>query len=200
MNYWFSIVIPVVIAHLLLCLSFLLQPIDFWILFPLSLFVLSVYALTRERLLLELQNHILWLGFVSGFLLYGVFAFGKWFIAWSGIPLLEQLEALYQLVQPVSLWNYLFLFLIIIPGEELFWRGLVVKRLSMKFSPMLSVSVGALFYASAHIYSGTILLVVAALLAGFVWGWIYLRTRSIWVAIFSHLVFDLFLLVVWPLM
>nr|WP_286170655.1 CPBP family intramembrane glutamic endopeptidase [Bacillus sp. NTK071] len=112
---------------------------------------------------------------------------------------ITQLEELYRLVAPIQGWHYVSLIFVIIPGEELFWRGVVqdhVEKATLRYPVILA----ALLYMSAHIYAGAFLLLVAAVLAGTVWGYLYKKTSNMTIPIISHLVFDLLLLVFFPLL
>jgi membrane protease YdiL (CAAX protease family) len=85
------------------------------------------------------------------------------------------------------------------PGEELFWRGFVQKRLLHYFGPYMSIFIGALLYASVHIYSGTLILMLAAFFSGLMWGALYLWKRSMPLVIVSHIVFDIMIFIILPL-
>ena len=188
------------LAFSLLYISFYWQPIDFWILFPLSLLLLTVWSWLFEHHDLKRPSLRLWLTAMgSGIVLYIIFVIGNWFVRVSGLPLISNLESLYTLVKPTDPIHYLWLFLIIIPGEEWFWRGFIVKRLTNHFSFHKAAIYGTILYASAHLATGSLLLVLAALLAGLIWSYLYVRTNSIWVPIISHLIFDFFLLIFFPL-
>jgi membrane protease YdiL (CAAX protease family) len=185
-------VLYVIIAYLLLLVSFS-QTSYFWPVFTVSMLTLIITACSKQRFLyVRMKMRTFWLAVLSGVLLYSVFALGKWLIVILDLPLLTSLTELYAAVSPATWWHYLVLFLIIIPGEELFWRGFVGAQLGMVPSILL--------YAGAHVASGSILLVIAALIGGFVWGELYRRTGSLQAAVLSHLVFDLFLLVLFPLL
>lgn len=190
-----------ILAHLLLWFSFSWQPIPFWVIFSLSLALLSLYAVKQETMDVkgDLLHTFIW-GLLSGTLIYVLFAMGKWMIVIWDLPLLDQLFTLYALVKPIELWHFIVLFLIIIPGEELFWRGFILKRLSMTLQPIPAVLLASLLYASAHIYAGSILLILAAVVAGTLWGTLYLWKKNIWLCILSHAVFNLFLLILFPLL
>ncbi|WP_100372514.1 CPBP family intramembrane glutamic endopeptidase [Bacillus sp. FJAT-45037] len=189
------------LALSLLAISFWWQPIDFWMLFPLSLFILTMVAWATTKMdISSLTSKDVTIGVVSGVALYGVFALGKWLIEVTGLPLMDQLHTLYTLVQPTSTIHYVWLFLIVIPGEEWFWRGFLVKRLLVNHTSINAALIGTALYALAHVFAGSILLVLAACIAGFVWSWIYIKTRNLWIAILSHLVFDVFLLLLLPLL
>ncbi|WP_216829491.1 CPBP family intramembrane glutamic endopeptidase [Alkalihalobacterium elongatum] len=190
-----------IVAHFLLWLSFAWQPLPFWVLFPFALLILIGIAILFVPIKLQpvsFSDYLLGLG--TGFGLYILFALGKNLIEWLNLPFIEQLHSLYALVQPVEWWHYLMLFLIVIPGEELFWRGFVFQKVNEYVSPILAIIISSVLYASAHIYAGTFLLLVAALIAGPVWAYLYYRTQNINIAILSHSIFNLFLLVLLPLL
>ncbi|WP_235820403.1 CPBP family intramembrane glutamic endopeptidase [Halalkalibacter krulwichiae] len=193
--------LSLLIAFLLLFSSFSWQPIDFWVLFPLSLLLLIGWSFIFEQHELKRPtfSHFIY-AVGSGIFLYGLFAIGKWLLTFLNLPLLDELESLYNVVQPTEPLHFLWLFLIIIPGEEWFWRGYVVKRLMKHVSNIQATILGTLLYAAAHLVTGSILLVLAALFAGLAWSFLYTQTRNIWLPILSHLVFNLFLLILFPLL
>ncbi|MCL7747142.1 CPBP family intramembrane glutamic endopeptidase [Halalkalibacter alkaliphilus] len=187
-------------AVMLLSISFFFLPTYFWILFPLSLFLLTMYSwLFENQQVKKLLLSHWFLSLASGLILYLFFAFGNWLIKISGIPLMDQLQTLYALVKPTDWLHYVWLFIIIIPGEEWFWRGFIVKRLSKKTTLYKAAFIGTFLYGSAHFVAGSLLLVLAALLGGFLWSILYLKTRNILVPIISHLFFDVLLLILFPL-
>ncbi|WP_051317316.1 CPBP family intramembrane glutamic endopeptidase [Ectobacillus panaciterrae] len=196
----YNLLISLFLAYLLLAYSFHLTK-TFWPFFSLSLLIMIGLAYAQEGIVIK---RISWLeisyGLVSGTLLYLIFALGKWLIVALQLPLLQSLTELYQIVSPRVWWHYLVLFAIIIPGEELFWRGYIQRRLTRVIAPSLGILLSTLLYAAAHLSSGSLLLVIAALVGGVFWGGIYHRTGSIEMAILSHLMFDLLLLVLLPLL
>ncbi|WP_100406854.1 CPBP family intramembrane glutamic endopeptidase [Bacillus solitudinis] len=196
-SFWFGLLL----AALLLALSFKWQPLGFWIIFPLSLAILSLYAISFTKMEIRLLSKKEWgLAVISGTLLYLLFAVGNWLIELTGLPLLSQLRELYELVQPKSILHFIWLFLIIIPGEEWFWRGFIVKKLTERAQPLKASIIGTCLYAGVHLFSGSLLLVLAALFAGFIWSYLYARTKNLAIVIVSHLVFDCLLLLVFPLL
>ncbi|KGA97116.1 hypothetical protein BALCAV_0212130, partial [Alkalihalobacillus alcalophilus ATCC 27647 = CGMCC 1.3604] len=194
-TYW-----GLLLASVLLFISFLWQPIDFWIVFPLSLALLTVYALfCTDTPLFQAAKKGWIVAPVSGIMIYLLFAIGKEFLIITGIPLLSSLEQLYQLVQPKEWYHYIWLFFIIIPGEEFFWRYFMLNQWLHKFSVTKAILIATLCYGIVHLLSGSLLLVLAALIAGLVWNYLYYRTKNIWAVIVCHQVFNLFLLVLFPL-
>ncbi|WP_408010586.1 CPBP family intramembrane glutamic endopeptidase [Pseudalkalibacillus sp. A8] len=172
---------------------------NFWFLFPLVQGGLLLFALLLGKLMLKLPSKKqIAIGVGSGIVLYGLFAFGKLLVNVFMSGLFEELENLYGLISPKIWWHTLIVFTIIIPAEEFFWRGYVQSRLSgsVRFRLVLSV----LLYALAHLASGSILLVLAALFAGIVWAILYEKTKNILVPLLSHLVFDILLFLAFPLL
>ncbi len=139
------------------------------------------------------------IGCCSGVALYLIFVVGKVVIIILQLPFINQIQALYETVNPTLWWHYIVLFCVIIPGEELFWRGLIQQRLSYLIKPEQAIFAGAILYASAHIYAGNIVLVLASLIGGIIWGSLYVWKRNMVLLISSHIIFDLFLVILFPL-
>ncbi len=197
----FTIIIWV-LANLLLGISFQLTD-HFWILFPISLLILMLISISsgvidsKNKKPLLSQDVVY--GIVTGSILYGVFLVTYLLLKVLPLPLLPYVEELYRIVGPSSWWHYVALILIIIPGEEVFWRGFVQPRLIRAMGRIQGLMIAATMYALAHIWTGNPMLVAAAMTAGIVWGALYEWKKSLVLIIISHLVFDLWLLVIFPL-
>jgi CAAX amino terminal protease family. len=59
--------------------------------------------------------------------------------------------------------------LLVAPGEELFWRGLVNRYLAQQFGPVAGNAAGATIYGAIHLVSGNLTLTGAAGVAGAFW-------------------------------
>ncbi|MCA0985938.1 CPBP family intramembrane glutamic endopeptidase [Guptibacillus algicola] len=188
----------ILIAHLLLFLSFFVFSNVFWQVFTVSLLLLIILSY-RSATWKKITFDQLLIGTLSGLLLYLLFYIGKQFMLILFPEMITSLQSLYDFISPKEKWHYVSLILVIIPGEELFWRGFVQGKLE-KASTAFPILLATVLYTSVHIYAGTLLLLAAALLAGFTWGYLYKRTGTITVPILSHLVFDLMLLVFFPLL
>ncbi len=189
----------IIIAHILLYLSFS-HITSFWLYFTASFLILIIIALYKEHMKFYFSfKEILLYGVSSGFGLYLLFAFGNYIMQVLQVQLIGEIHELYKTVNPTLFWQYLTLFLIIIPGEEIFWRGYIQKRLSYYISPKRSIIFASLLYASANIYADSILLLFAALLSGLLWGGLYHWKKNLLISIASHIVFDLLILVIFPL-
>lgn len=186
------------LAHLLMYFTFH-NRVVFWYFFTATMLLLICFVVAQDKLDDKLSVFkYLFTGIVTGALLYGLFWVGNLFIELLHIPVINQISALYRRFGPHMFWHYLALILVVVPGEEIFWRGFVQKRLLNYLSTGGSIIVSAILYASVHIYSGQFMLPFAALIAGLLWGWLYAWRRSIPLVIVSHLVYDLFLFVFIP--
>jgi uncharacterized protein len=192
------ILIGFIIAHVLLFFSFHDRAI-FWYIFSGSVLVLIAYSTFQEEVDDEVSFiQFILLGSISGFLLYFVFRAGIRGMEILQLPIDSSIKNLYNWYAPSLFWQYLALVLVAAPGEELFWRGFIQKRLSKYLNPVVSILSASILYASVHIYSGSFLLVLAAFISGFVWGYLYFFKKSMPLVIVSHIIFDLLIFIILP--
>ncbi|THE13322.1 CPBP family intramembrane metalloprotease [Bacillus timonensis] len=189
-----------IFVHLLLAISFL-SDLPFWVMFTISFFLLSIAAVRFghfDTKNLTISNTAI--AILSGLLMYGLFFTGK-ICAELLFPIqMSEVAALYRKVQPQLTWHYVALFLIIISGEELFWRGCIQKMIEDSFeNKLLVIVISSLLYMSANLYTFNPLFMLATFAGGVVWGTLYMWNRNILLTILSHLVFNLFFLVLFPI-
>lgn len=109
-------------------------------------------------------------------------AVGLWGIFWVGniiathiFPFAgREIQAVYLIKEdanPVLLT--LLLVLLIGPAEEIFWRGYVQRKLSETTSANMGYILATLFYTAIHLPSCNMMLVMASLVAGGIWGLVY---------------------------
>lgn len=136
-------------------------------------------------------------------------AFALWGIFWIGDKVSQlifdfargQVDNVYVMKSGVSpaLITVLLLFLIG-PAEEFFWRGFVQRMMSDKIGATAAMFVTVVIYALVHIWSFNFMLVMAALVAGAVWGFIYrLRPSLLPALIISHALWDALVFVLLPI-
>lgn len=193
------LILGILIAHLLLFFTFEDKTV-FWYIFTASMLVLISYSIIHE----EVEDNASTLsyfsvGIASGLGLFGIFWLGSSLIDLLNLPFSSQISRLYSRFSPEIFWQYLVLVLIIAPGEEIFWRGFIQKRLNKHFSVKMSIGLSVFLYASVHLYSGEFILVIAAIIAGLAWSILYAWKRSLPLVIVSHIVFDLLMFVFIPL-
>ena len=92
------------------------------------------------------------------------------------------------------------LLLLIGPAEEIFWRGYVQQRLSERWNANAGFVVTTLVYAVVHAPSLNFMLLMAALVAGGVWGLAYrLMPRRFTAIILSHALWDAAVFIWFPI-
>jgi membrane protease YdiL (CAAX protease family) len=139
------------------------------------------------------------LGFVgtTGFRPY-LFGAGMWFIGltvlvvwmqiliWLEVDLLLPPDTARQALDQAGGSIVITILLVGIAGplaEEIFFRGFVLTGLLKRFGIGRSLLLSSLLFGLFHIDPGAI---VPTFALGLVLGWVYLKTRSIWPAVFVH--------------
>jgi CAAX protease family protein len=179
------------------------QPLNFWVLMTAGVGGLGALAVgirgpfpLREGA----RGSDVVLGAAASVLLYAVFAAGR-VVAGSLLPFAgSQIGAVYTIRTQAPLWAIsLALVLVIGPGEELFWRGLVQWGLIQRLGPGRGWAAAALCYGLVHAAAANAMLVIAATVAGAFWGWLYLRTGRIAPVVVSHVLWDVAVFLLFPL-
>ena len=180
---------------------------DFWWWMSANLVVLLALAAGfdrgwREDVTGDLKQKVLnklGAGLVSALALYGVFYAGnlaaRFLFPFAGAGI-ENVYAFKDNVDPARI--LLLMVLVIGPGEELFWRGFLQRRLQIEKGPLQGFLLATLLYTAVHLASGNIMLVLAAGVCGLFWGFLYLRTGSLLLNVVSHTVWDIAIFLVFP--
>ncbi|MBR5836640.1 MAG: CPBP family intramembrane metalloprotease [Bacteroidales bacterium] len=94
----------------------------------------------------------------------------------------------------------LLMLFIIGPAEEIFWRGYIQKNLSAKWNPNVGFVVATLIYSLVHISKFNFMLIMAAAVAGFVWGLAYrFFPERLGAIIISHALWDCAVFIWFPI-
>ena len=88
--------------------------------------------------------------------------------------------------------------LIVGPGEEIFWRGLVQSALMRRYGRWPGGALAALAYAGVHVTTGNFTLLGAAGVAGAHWCVLYAARVPLGALIVSHVAWDLWIFLVQP--
>ncbi|CAM4049499.1 CPBP family intramembrane glutamic endopeptidase [Lederbergia lenta] len=189
----------ILLAYILIYVSFDNNGV-FWYLYTATMLFLISIAILSEKMEDEASSQKYFIfGLLSGISLYILFFAGDWLFSLLPGSFDKQITKVYSLFSFKWIWHYLVLFFIIIPGEEIFWRGFVQKRLTRYMDIKVAILIAATLNAAAYILSGFTILIIAAFISGIVWGSLYVWKRSMPLIIISHLIFDLLLLIIWPL-
>jgi membrane protease YdiL (CAAX protease family) len=85
----------------------------------------------------------------------------------------------------------LLMLFIIGPAEEIFWRGFVQNKFSKHWNPNVGFIVTTLIYGLVHVSKFNFMLIMAALVAGFIWGLAYrFFPERLGAIILSHALWD----------
>ena len=183
---------------------------NFWVVMACSATILTTLGLvftSDRRTLLKVERPFLQVlaGIVIALALWGVFWIGDKVSARMFPFARPEVDAVYSMRQGLPAWAIAALLLFLIgPAEELFWRGYVQRTLSRipggKRPEDKALIITALVYALVHIWSFNFMLIMAALVAGCVWGLIYrLRPGMLPALIVSHALWDVLVFIVLPI-
>ncbi len=192
------------LASLLWLVIFVFKPFNFWLEMSLSIILLSAIAVYFNRgkfNLGKITPRYILIGIASAILLYLIFYVGN-IITGYILPFKNsQVLSVYSNKAGVDarLIGGLLLF-VIGPGEELYWRGFIQDTMSRKYGSHKGYLFAAALYAGVHILTGNFMLVVAALVCGLFWGFIYKNEKSLWPVLISHAIWDFTIFLLLPLM
>lgn len=141
------------------------------------------------------------LGVVIAAALWGVFWIGDFLsqlmFSFAGAQI-DRVYAMKDGSNPVVV--ALLLLFLIGPAEEFFWRGYVQKSLAGRIGDNLAFVVTALVYTLVHIWSFNFMLVMAAMVAGVIWGLLYrVKPQMLPALIISHAIWDACVFVIFPI-
>lgn len=160
----------------------------------------GVRTLFRRYTLRALLGQLL-LGVALAALMWGIFWVGdKLSTLWFSFAR-PQVDSIYAMKHglPSAVIALLLLF-VIGPAEELFWRGYVQRTLAAHVGVDGAFVLTAAVYTLVHVWSMNFMLIMAALVAGGVWGLLYrLRPSLLPALIVSHAIWDACVFVVFPI-
>ena len=146
----------------------------------------------------------------SNMVLGVVIAVALWGVFWVGDKMSQimfnfarpQVDLIYGMKEGESPWLLTALMLFLIgPAEEIFWRGCIQNRLSARWNPNIGFIVTTLVYGLVHLSKFNFMLIMAAMVAGFVWGLAYrFFPEKIGAIILSHALWDCAVFIWFPIM
>jgi len=194
-------IIGVILSFILWYIVFLTKILSsFWIRVTLASMMLALYAYWAGRNgLLEVKspnsNEIV-KGIASGLLLYGLFKVGYTIFE----PfVMGGAENVYTMRSDSPLLLAAVFLVVTSFCEEYFWRGYVQAFTVVRMGKVPGILLTTIAYAAIHLPTFNIPLVLAAFIAGLVWGILYEYTGSLWLVVFSHMVWTELIFVFLPL-
>lgn len=135
-------------------------------------------------------------------------AIGLWCLFWVGDKVSQclfsfarpQVDAIYDMKGNFPQWAIALLLLLVIgPAEELFWRGFVQRHMAMCWGAWRGFLVATACYTLVHVWSGNLMLLLAAAACGCCWGLLYcLMPKRLPALILSHALWDAAAFVFFP--
>ena len=183
---------------------------NFWLVMSLAALVLSSLSLVfspDRKAILRVEKPLLQIaaGVAIAFALWGVFWIGDKLSSMLFDFARSEVNAVYAMKTGLPQWGIALLLIFLIgPAEELFWRGYVQRTLSAvlpgKRAADIALVATVLVYSLVHIWSFNFMLVMAAMVAGAVWGLIYRTKPELLPAlIVSHALWDVLVFVIIPI-
>lgn len=193
-----KLIITVIIAAVLWFVMFspMTAPhVNFWLTMTSSAVILTGLVSVFDKgwwRRLKLRFSDLLAGVCIAAVLWGVFWLGDKVSSWFFDFARGQVDAIYGIKEGASPWLLSALLLLLIgPAEEIFWRGYVQRTLSLRLGADAGFVIATALYAVVHVISCNFMLVMASLVAGFVWGILYRFFPERFPAIVvSHAVWD----------
>lgn len=179
--------------------------VNFWVMMTFSGMTLTVYSTLAspgwwKDVKLDMTNVIM--GVVLAAALWGVFWLGEFFSTMLFDFARPQVDMIYGMKEGENPWVLSALMLFIIgPAEEIFWRAYLQKNLSSRWNPNIGFVVTTILYSIVHLSKFNFMLIMAAMVAGFVWGLAYrLFPEKLGAIILSHALWDCAVFIWFPIM
>lgn len=178
--------------------------VDFWLMMSLSALLLCLLVtLFRPGWPRDLKWSVadLAAGVAIAAVLWGLFWIGDRLSSAIFDFARVQVDTIYDIKDGISPWLLSALLLFLIgPAEEIVWRGYVQRTLAQRFGPDTGFILATSIYTLMHVPSMNFMLIMAALVAGMVWGLLYrFRSDCFSAIVISHALWDAAVFVWWPI-
>ena len=195
----FKWAILLVLVYVLLYFTFSNEK-TFWYMYTFTMLLCMAFSFVLAKIEDEVQTwEYIVSGIVYGTLTYMLIATGYQLYAMLTDHAKISVDRFLVDFGPVTVWHYLLLMLIIAPGEELFWRGLVQQKFKKYMSPFFAVLTSSALFALSMAFSEFWLGVLAAFISGTFWGILYEWKKSMPLIIIAHITMVFLLFLVLPL-
>ena len=179
--------------------------INFWVMMTCSGVTLTLYSTWAspgwwKDIRIGLSDILLGAGLAA--LMWGVFWLGEFLSTLLFDFARPQVDAIYGIKEGESPLVLTLLMLFIIgPAEEIFWRGYIQKGLSSRWNPNIGFVVTTLVYSLVHLAKFNFMLIMAAAVAGLIWGLAYrMFPERLGAIIISHALWDCAVFIWFPIM
>lgn len=178
--------------------------VNFWVMMTFSGLMLTTYSTWAspgwwKDIRLDLSNILI--GVMLAAVLWGIFWIGDKLSSLMFDFARPQVDMIYGMKEGENPWVLTALMLLIIgPAEEIFWRGYLQKSFSKKWNPNMGFVVTTLMYSLVHVSKFNFMLIMAAAVAGFVWGLAYrFYPEKFGAILLSHALWDCAVFIWFPI-
>ena len=179
--------------------------VNFWVMMTCSGITLTAYSTWAspgwwKGIRLGISDIVLGVALAAA--LWGIFWIGEFLSTRMFDFARPQVDMIYGMKDGENPWILTGLMLLIIgPAEEIFWRGFIQKHLSEKWNADRGFIITTLVYSLVLISKFNFMLIMAAAVAGFIWG---LANRffpeRLGAIIISHAIWDCAVFIWFPIM
>ncbi len=172
----------------------------FWYMYTFAILVLMSVAIVNCTVFDQLKTwQSLIYGALFGTMIYLLLAAGYRFLDFLPLNIEGPVSSLQSVFAPSSIWHYLLLMFVIVPGEEIFWRGYIQQQLKRYMKLPFAILVASLLFGAVLSFSGFWPGVIAGIVTGILLGVLYEWKRSMPLLIITHLIILILLFLVLPL-
>lgn len=140
------------------------------------------------------------IGVAAAAALYGIFWLGDALAAQVFAAAPAKVGAIYDIRKLGNPWLIgAVLVFVTSPGEELFWRGFVMRQAVARWGQRLGFAAAVGLYAAVHLASGNFMLVGAALVAGLFWCALYRWRGDLTACVVSHALWTVGVFLLFPI-
>ena len=179
--------------------------VNFWVMMTCSGAALTIFTTWArpgwwKEVRLKFSDVVL--GITLAAALWSVFWLGEFFSTLLFDFARGQVDSIYGMKEGENpLVLTLLMLLIIGPAEEIFWRGFIQNRFSARWNPNTGFIVTTLVYSLVHLSKFNFMLIMAAMVAGLVWGLAYrFFPERLGAIIISHALWDCAVFIWFPIM
>ena len=199
-----ALLFSLLLAALFWVVTFSLKLFNFWLSMSIAVTTLTILALRFGGLPWRRKDwnwRAIFSGIAAAASLYAIFWIGN-SLSQLLFPFAHpQISSIYDIrTQGEAIAIAAILLFVTSPGEEIFWRGFVQKRLVQRFGARRGWLLASVIYAAVHIASGNFMLTMAAFTAGLFWGWLYQQEQNLVPCIISHCLWTVTIFILLPVM
>lgn len=171
----------------------------FWYMYTFALLILMSAAIVYSDILDEMRT---WKSFAYGIsaavAMYAVLFSGYYLLQSLGVGSASSTAEFLSIFTPDSVWHLLLLMFIVVPGEELFWRGFVQQQLKQYVPVSIAIPIASVLFGLtlwlADFWPG----IFAGTAVGLVLGYLYEKKRSMPLLIIAHLTLMVLIFIIFP--